>query len=212
MMTARKSKDIGSASAARRSFITDTCGATAVEFGLIMVPFLGLMMAIFQAGFAYFASENLQAATQSAARNLFIGTAQGKGVSTASAFVSQYMCPTGGGPLASFIDCTKLIVDVRVSAAGTFAGLDTSADFYQAGSATKFCPGRPGDIVIVRVIYPLPVFLPLLGTTNGRDVSVIRTGTVNDVPGVSGWQQLLLGTAVFRNEPFASSYSPPSGC
>ena len=59
---------------ARRNFAADTRGATAVEFALVAVPFLGLLMAIFQAGFAYFASENLQAATQSAARNLFIGT------------------------------------------------------------------------------------------------------------------------------------------
>ncbi len=214
MMAARRTTGIdGTAPAARRSFAADTCGATAVEFALIMVPFLGLLMAIFQAGFTYFASENLQAATQSAARSLYVGTAQGNGVATASAFVSRYMCPSGGaGPLASFIDCTKLIVDVRVSSAGTFIGLDTSADFYQPGSATKFCPGGPGDIVIVRVIYPFPIFLPVMGTTNGHDVSVVRTGSVNDVPNASGWQQLLLGTAVFRNEPFASGYSPPSGC
>ena len=212
MAQARRREDHGSAAGAPAGFTADARGATAVEFALIAVPFLGLLLAIFQTGFAYFASENLQAAVQSAARKLYVGTAQGNGVSTASAFINQYLCPSSGGTLASFIDCTKLIVDVRVSTTGTFTGLDTAADFYQASATTAFCPGGPGDVIIVRVIYPLPVYLPVIGTTNGRDVNVVRAGSVNDVPGASGWQQLLLGTAVFRNEPFSASYTPPSGC
>lgn len=213
MTAVRRSNDEGEGAATARGFTSDVRGATAVEFALIIVPFLGLLMAIFQVGFTYFTSENLQAAVQTAARKLYVGTAQGNGVATASAFLSQYMCPTGGGgPLASFIDCTKLIVDVRVSSTGSFTGLDTAADFYQASATTKFCPGGPGDIVIVRVIYPFPMFLPVIATTNGHDVAVVRSGGVNDVPNAAGWQQLLLATAVFRNEPFANGYTPPSGC
>lgn len=203
----------GAALRVSRRFADDVRAATAVEFALIMVPFLGLLMAIFQAGFTFFASENLQAAVQSAARRLYVGTAQGNGVNTASAFVNQYMCPSGGGgPLASFIDCSKLIVDVRVSTTGSFTGLDTAADFYQAGATTTFCPGGPSEIVIVRVIYPFPIFLPVIGTTTGHDLTVVRNGSVNNVPNASGWQQLLLGTSVFRNEPYSGTYTPPSGC
>ena len=184
----------------------DERGTTAVEFGLIAVPFFGLLLAVLQTGLYFFASEALDVAVQDAARNIYTGTAQTAGVATAAAFSSKYLCPTTGGrKLPSYIDCTQLIIDVR--SASSFAATDTTSDIYNA--TTQFCPGAPGDIVVVRVIYPLPVLIPVLGRTGSSSVGVLRTGMVNN----GGWKQILLGTAVFQNEPYdGSSYVAPAGC
>ena len=193
-------------------FASDRRGATAVEFGLIMVPFLGLLLGIFQIGILFFTSEGLEGAVQDAARNIYTGQAQAANISTIDAFRTTYLCPTTGARLLpGFIDCTKLIIDVRT--ATSFASANTNSDFYKTASTNQFCPGPPGSTVIVRVAYPMPVIIPVIIGTSTQSVSTLRTGMVNDVPGNPGWKQLLLGTAVFVNEPYAAaSYTPPAGC
>ncbi len=193
-----------------RVLFKDTRGVTAVEFSLIIVPFLGLLLALVQVGLYLFASEGLDVAVQDAARNIYTGIAQTSGISTATAFRTAYICPVNQPrKLPSFIDCNALIIDVRT--VSSFTSADLNADFYK--TTTTFCPGSPGDIVIVRVIYPMPVIVPVLVRSPTASVSVLRTGTVNDVPGNSGWKQLLLGTAVFQNEPYdGSNYVPPTAC
>lgn len=193
-------------------FSSDRRGTTAIEFGLIMVPFLGLLLGIFQIGILFFTSEGLDGAVEDAARNIYTGQAQAANITTADAFRTTYLCPASGPRLLpSFIDCTKLIIDVRT--ATSFASADTALDFYKTASTNQFCPGPPGSTVIVRVAYPMPVIIPIIIGTNTQSVGILRAGMVNDVPGNPGWKQLLLGTAVFVNEPFASSnYTPPAGC
>ena len=62
----------------------------------------------------------------------------------------------------------------------TPTGLDTSV-------LPRFNPGNSGQIVVARVYYLQPIFADLLGT-----------GLANNL----GTDRLLVGTAVFRNEPF----------
>lgn len=200
------------------AFLADRTGATAIEFGFLGIPFIGLLFALFQTGLVFFTSETLEAATQDAARKIYTGTAQAAGISTSSAFVQSYLCPaTGTRLLPSYVDCSKIFVDVRP--ASSFTNADLEPDFYQSNSSVKFCPGGPGDpsnpgnIVVVRILYPMPVLLPIVVGTTTKTIGQVRTGLVNDVPDNPGWKQLLIGTAVFVNEPFdATSYTPPPGC
>lgn len=190
-----------------RRFKRDRRGVTAVEFALISVPFLGLLMAIFQAGLYFFTSEALDAAVQDASRNIFTGQLQGANVTDPKVFASNYICPR----LSSLLNCDNLVVDIRPAPSnGTFSGIDTGADFYQTGASTKFCLGAPNDVVVVRVIYPLPIFAPVVVTTTGRDVQGSTAGSV--VFNNAGRKQILLATAVFQNEPYANGYTAPSGC
>ncbi len=179
---------------------------------MVAVPFLGLLMAIFETGLMFFNSEGLEAAVQQAARNIMTGQAQKNGVYSAATFVNTYLCPaTGTRILPSFVDCTTLIVDVRT--ASSFSNASTSNSFYKTSSSHVFCPGAPSNtgspvIVVVRVLYPMPVFLPLLGW-----FGPVMGGVVNDVPSNPGYKHLLLGTAVFQNEPYPSTnYTAPTGC
>lgn len=191
-------------------FRRDRRGATAIEFGLVVVPFLGLLAAIMETGFVFFNATGLEAAVQDAARNFMTGKAQGANIADATTFANTYICsPTAPNVriLPSFIDCSQLIVDVRTTS--SFASADTSRNFYQKTYTRKFCPGAPKDIVIVRVAYPMPVYLPII--VGFSTITTVTNGLV-DVDG-KGLKHLLVATAVFQNEPYdQSAYTKPNGC
>lgn len=184
-------------------FVSATKGATAVEAGLLSFPFIGALVATFELGYVHVQNEILANAVARAARLMMTGQVQANGqVKDAASFINTYLCPTTGTrPLPTNFDCTKLIVDVRT--ASTFSTSDMSNDIYKG--STMFCPGKPGDIAIIRVAYPLGAILPL----SLFDQSV---GTVSDVPNLSGRYHILLGASVFLEEPYATSYTQPTGC
>ncbi len=202
---------------ALRRFRRDRRGVSAIEFGLISVPFLGLFCAIFETGFVYLNSVGLDAAVQTAARNFLTGQAQLAGVNgtvtNATQFRTTYICPsTGAQVLPSFVNCANLIIDVRwISATSSFAAADVTNDFYSNTSNQKFCPGGPDTITIVRVAYPMPVFMPIIA--KATSVFTISAGLVSNVPNLPGTYHLLLSTAVFQTEQFnPANYSTLPGC
>ncbi|MDH7796820.1 MULTISPECIES: TadE/TadG family type IV pilus assembly protein [unclassified Beijerinckia] len=189
-----------------KRFRKDTDGVTAVEFAMISVPFLSLLFVIFESALMFFTQQGLEAATADAARAIMTGqTLSGQtpsgsstALTSAAAFRSQVMCTLPSLP--SFIDCNKLIIDVRNQSG--FAGLTLDASFYTGN--TLFQTGGANCVVVLRVVYPMPVYLNFL-TMNGLVANgVNQTGQVNYD---NGWKHLLLATQVFRNEPFGASGS-----
>ena len=121
------------------------------------------------------------------------------------------VCPTGGsGLLDKFIDCTKLIVDVRTSTALT--GNDMSSAFYKTPTQNTFCLGSPQTVTIVRVAYPMPWYLPVF-ISGGLAQTV---GLVNDVPNNAGWKLLLVSASAVKTEPYPAAnyqtYKAAKGC
>ena len=100
------------------------------------------------------------------------------------------------------MSCANLIVDVRPAA--NFVGGNMSNDLYNS-QTNEFCPGKPGQVVVMRVAYPLPSIFPL--ALLGGSV-----GTVNDVPGMAGNFHILMGEAAFMEENYSGSYTMPPGC
>jgi Flp pilus assembly protein TadG len=189
---------------ALRRFRGDRSGATAVEFAMISVPFFGLLFAIFETAFVFLAQEGLDAATNAAARQVMTGQAQAVStITTASQFANSLICnPTAPAQriLPSFINCNNLIVDV--SQASTFASAVVSKSFY-TNATTNYDPGGAGCIVVVRVVYPMPVYLSIIAG-NG----LLATGKDNTSGQTSyngSMNYILMSTAVFRNEPFPGS-------
>lgn len=189
-----------------KRFRKDSQGVTAVEFAMIAVPFLSLLFVIFESALVFFTQQGLEAATADAARVILTGqtltgtTPQGASTALTSsdAFRSQVMCKLKSLP--SFIDCSKLIIDVRNQSG--FAGTNLGSSFYTG--ATVFQTGGANCVVVMRVVYPMPVYLSFL-TSNGLVTTGInRTGQVNYG---GGWTHMLLATQVFRNEPFGTSSS-----
>ena len=65
-------------------FIRQRDGATVVEFGLVALPFLGLLFAILQTALVFFAGQVLQTAVTNASRLIMTGQAQTGGYTAAS--------------------------------------------------------------------------------------------------------------------------------
>jgi Flp pilus assembly protein TadG len=161
-------------------FFADLQGTTAVEFGIIAVPFLLILCAIFEAAFLVFNQSNLEYATYEASRQLLTGSLQTSGQSSAdqlTSFKSQYLCPKLWGSLS----CSNIVVDVR--SAQTFTGSNTSYDFMATGATTVFSPGNSCDVVVVRVGYPYRLFF-------------------NSFGGMGSGSKMIMATAVFKSEAY----------
>jgi Flp pilus assembly protein TadG len=164
-------------------------GSAAVEFGIVIVPFMGLLFAILETGLVFFAGQVLETATADSARLILTGQADIAGYN-ATTFKTQ-VC----NRLLALFDCTNIKVDVRTAASFSGANLsqptvpdplypgkkktDTSNFAYQASA--------PGQIVVVRVIYEWPTFV----TGLGLNLSTLSNG-----------KRLLMSAAAFRNEPY----------
>jgi Flp pilus assembly protein TadG len=166
-----------------RRFVRDERGTTAVEFGIIAVPFLALIMATLETALTFFAGQTFDTAVQNAARLIRTGQAQEQGL-TADTFRTK-IC----GQLGAFLNCSSIYVDVRKYA--TFAAIDLAMPIDTDGNLKKngyvYQPGNGGDIVVVRAYYEWPVMVNWYGTN-----------TANLADG----NHLLAAAAAFRNEPF----------
>jgi len=183
-------------------FRRDDRGAYAVEFGLLALPFFGLIFAIVEVSWVSFNSEQLQAAVSRASRQVMTGTAQ-QNYSTPASFVSNLLCPTDGTRiLPSFMDCSKLIVDARTAA--DFKSADMTSSFYTQ-SSLKYCLGKANTVVVLRVVYPMESIFPL--SIYNRYI-----GLANNVPNAPGWKHVLLGSAVFETELYQGNYTAPPTC
>lgn len=187
-MTAHKKRSIfsplarGFVAKALKALIKDRRGATAVEFALIAAPFIALLLAILETCLVMFAQEVLQTATTQSARLIMTGQAQ-----TSSLSSSQFKTDVCNFA-ASIFTCANIYVNVQTFT--SFSGM-TQLSPLQSGnfnsSAMNYSMGGPGDIVLVQVFYQWPIILGPLGF---------------NLTNMNGNSRLLVGTAVFRNEPY----------
>jgi len=176
----------------RIRFVRNQGGATAVEFGMIVLPFLGLMAGIIELGLLFMGSVALDNAMQTASRRIRTGELTSPaGASSAQketnrkAFRDE-IC-NGMGFLAA--DCkVKLSVDVKTVANFTDIAMTSpiQSGAFNPGSLT-FDPGTGGSLVMVTAYYRWTMFMPLMNQALQR------------LPG----ETLLTSVLTFRNEPFA---------
>lgn len=166
-----------------RRFVRDEQGATAVEFGLVALPFAALIFAILETAMVFFAGQTLETSVNYAARIVRTGQAQEQGLSQ-SEFRSE-VCKV----LAGLFDCEKgLKLDVRTYK--SFDQIDMSNPVDGDGNLIDdftYDPGNGGEIVVVRAFYEWPVVINLMGFS----LANTPNGT-----------HLLGASAAFRNEPF----------
>ncbi len=169
----------------RRNFQRDRSGATAVEFALVAAPFLALIIAALQTGIAYVSDSALEIATEKSARLVLTGTVQGQ------AQTQQQFLATVCSKLPSILNCANLMVDAQVYSGFSGANTSTPTLTYNANGTVSnqwnFNIGGPGDIVVLRVLYLLPVVGGPLNFT---------------LANAAGGKHLSMATAVFKNEPY----------
>jgi Flp pilus assembly protein TadG len=169
-----------------RRFVLQNRATTTVEFGLLAAPFVALIFAILQTAILFFAGQSLETAAAAGARLILTGQAQTQGW-TAAQFKSQ-VCDV----ITGLFNCQSgVYVDVETysSFAAVGLGMPVSNGTFNS-SSLGYHPGGPGDIVVVRLYYQYPVYVDLFG---------FNLSTLN------GGYNLLAATAVFKNEPYASS-------
>src|ERR1700733_11289347 len=168
-----------------------TKGAAAVEFALVGVPFIALLVAIFQATLVFFAGRVLDEITEEASRYIMTGQAQTGGV-TQSGFAT-YLC-TGSNTSAlvsALFNCSNFMINIQNYA--NFASASTTQPtltFNGSGNVSNtwtYNTGNPGDIVVVQVMYQWPIVLGPLGF---------------NLSNLSNGNRLMVSTAVFKNEPY----------
>jgi|ERR1700733_6506327 len=169
-----------------RRFLRERKAATMIEFGLLAAPFVAALFAILQTAIIFFAGQTLETAAASSARLVFTGQAQMNGWSAA-----QFKAEVCNQIYAIFNCSSGIYVDVETypSFAAVNTGMPVSNGTFNS-SSLGYNPGGPGDIVMLRVYYQYPVYVNLLGF---------------NLSNLTGGYNLFAATAVFKNEPYASS-------
>jgi Flp pilus assembly protein TadG len=171
--------------ASPRRFARNQRGAAAVEFGLILLPFLALMFGIMETALVFFADQTLETAVADSARLIMMGQAQTQSL-TAATFKNAVCARIYG-----LFDCQNGVY-VNVQTYSSFGSitytppLDTNNNL--VSSNFVYQPGGPGDIVVVQLFYQWPIYVSLMSLGN--------------LSNMSGNKRLLIATAAFRNEPY----------
>jgi Flp pilus assembly protein TadG len=179
-----------------RRFAKSERGVTAIEFAIVIPPFLLIMFVMVESGFMLFTEYVLQTSVQKAARQIKTGQAQSAGL-TAATFKTE-VCKLAG----IIIDCSKITVYARPE--NTFATLKSNLpSFMNVGASYGGAPANPtnygcgaplqaaGVIATYDWKFSVPFFMSPLGNIDNNNT------------------RRLLGVAVFRNEPFPSNWT---GC
>jgi len=171
----------------RPSFLRHQGAGAAVDFALVVLPFLMVLMTIIQSALVLLAGQVLQTAATSAARLVLTGQAQNANY-TSSQFKST-VCAS----LTVMFNCSSnLYVDVESFSSFTSISLPaaTNSNGTLNTAGFNFSPGNPGDIVVVRLIYQWPII-----------ASGLAVGLVNSANNTN----TLIATVAFRNEPYTPS-------
>jgi Flp pilus assembly protein TadG len=167
-------------------FLRDRRASAAVDFALVLLPFLMVLMTMINSALVLLAGQVLQTAATSAGRLVLTGQAQGAGY-TASQFKNT-ICAS----LTVMFNCaSNLYVDVETFSSFSTINLPsaTNSNGTVNSGGFNYNPGGPDSIVIVRLIYQWPIIA--LGLSIGLANSANHTNT-------------LIATAAFKNEPYAS--------
>ncbi|MCJ2013437.1 TadE/TadG family type IV pilus assembly protein [Methylobacterium sp. J-076] len=192
----------GRPAAVLRRLGRDARGTTAVEFGLLIVPFMLTLLGVFEVGYTFFMLSALDSAARGSARAVMTGAVSTAGMNAAT-FRTSVVCPK----LPANFDCNSVFTNVTVVPGGTSpTGYYSYVDAAQSAllvpqlnaSANTFCPGSGGQYVVVQILYPANFFTGLFA---GRSTTTYQGKKVN----------VLMSTATFKAEPYSGA-AAYSGC
>ena len=168
-----------------RRFARDRKGATAVEFGLIAIPFFVMLVGLGEVSIMQIAQTNLDMAVGDAARRVRTGEVQTNEQSASQ--VSAEIC-TNLNRLIT-VECSgNLFLDVRTyESFNAVANPNPIVNGAVDPDGVEFDPGGPGDIVLVRGLYRWEIITPFFSSIFGN---------------MAGGDRLLVSSILVRNEPY----------
>lgn len=177
----------GPALARGRAFARDDRGVTAIEFGLLALPFFTVILAVLQTAIMFLGMQVLDSAVEDASRMVKTGRAQNASY-TMTEFrdlVCQYTF--------NLFDCSQ--IKLKVAVISDFSSVSTNPTVQTCDALTctwsfteAFNGGVGRDVIQVTAYYrwPLMVKLPYFNLSNQPDN-----------------YRLISAIRVFRNEPFS---------
>ena len=136
------------------SFRRDRRGATALEFGMVALPFFTLMFTILGCGIHMFVYGAMDAATKHAARQVRIGAIRG----STSAAIRDLVC----AKMAGLAACSA--IQVYVTSGASYTALTPATVAAGTLSLSTYSPGIANSYVLLQVAYTASVLLPLPNT------------------------------------------------
>ena len=134
-------------------------GATAVEFGLLLLPFFMLIMGIIEISMYYANGIILEGAALASSRVVRTGQAQQSG--DAQAAFEQAMCDEVG----VMMNCDEIVYEA-VSLGSSFAGSMAATPEYDADGnmvSSGFDSGGADEVILIRLSYRHDFLFPLIG-------------------------------------------------
>lgn len=168
-----------------RRWRVDRSGTTAVEFGIVAMPFIMMLFGIVGVALYFFTTFALENALERAARLIRTGEAQQAGMTEAQfkARVCEYV-PT-------FADCeNKLLINVRSFAQPDLTPVVTRGECLNNGSLTNvttYSPGTASQVVLVTLCFEWEF---------SKAIPFINLGNMD------GGSRLIQAATVFRTEPY----------
>jgi Flp pilus assembly protein TadG len=178
----------------RQRFLRSEGGSAAVDFALVLLPFLTVMMVIIQSAIVLLAGQVLQTSATNAARLVLTGQAQNAGLSAA-----QFKNTVCANLTVMFNCASNLYVDIEsFSSFGSISlPSPTNANGTVNTAGFSYSPGNPGDIVVVRLIYQWPVIAAKIGFCVATACGLVDPNSTNNT-------HTLVATVAFRNEPYSA--------
>lgn len=168
-----------------RGFGAREDGVTAVEFGLVAMPFLFGLMAIFEVALTFLGGQTLQMAVDDAAREVRTGEFHSGGSPTRASFVSA-VCSKA----ILIFDCeARLRVDMR--SYDSFEDVErlpvlNDEDGFKDDDM-QFEAGEANSIIVARAFYKRRPIAPMVTSSSSQ----LDDGSI-----------LMSAALVFQNEPF----------
>jgi Flp pilus assembly protein TadG len=147
-----------------RNWFKTSEGATAIEFSLLVMPFMLITLGIIELSIMFLSASMVEGATDSAARLIRTGKIQQSAGDQESMF-REALCDYA----TALVDCNDMIVEV--------ISIDSYADYtdpvYDSDGtmiSQGFDPGGSNGKVIVRVAFRYEMVTPIVGhMLNGAD-------------------------------------------
>lgn len=178
----------------RRGFLRDEAGVTAVEFGLLALPFFSILGAILETSVLFLSGQMLDTAVYDVSRLIRTGQAQEANMTAArfktllcDRLLELYPNCRVGDNMHVEVQVLGTFNDSNISPPVNFTCTAGSPGCDQWTRPESYSPGQGSSIVVVQVYYRWPVLLNFGG---------LGQGTLPD------GRRLVGASTVFRNEPF----------
>ncbi|WP_435641187.1 TadE/TadG family type IV pilus assembly protein [Micavibrio aeruginosavorus] len=167
------------------SFWRDTRGSTAVEFGLVAIPFIFMTIGIIELALVFAAVNMLEGGVAEASRMIRTGQLQQEGGDPEETF-REALCAHA----LVLIKCDGIVIESIAIEDNTFEGISELVPEYDEDGnliPSGFELGEVSDVVLVRVAYRYQFMTPLFG-------DIFSNQPDRAYP--------MMATAVMRTEPY----------